>query len=561
MWALHLKNKFVSHAVSLITCLLASVTLLATPRTQQDAEREALRFLRSRGVTTEGVVRVDLCGVYASGALRQNCTVRHGHDAPFYIFDNAEGDAFVIVAGDSRANPLLGWSDASAFPADDIPEGLAWLLEWYACCNTPAAVLDDSSRSYPLVAPILRTHWGQGTPYNRLCPQVDGSYCYTGCVATAMAQIMYCFQHPAVGTGSFAYATDTYSCSFDFGSTFFDWDNMRTEYSGRYTETERKAVAELMYACGVSVGMAYSTSGSGAYSEDVPYALHHFFGYNPNIVHYSRDYFSESEWHSILSEELVAGRPVLYCGSRNEESGHAFVVDGCDGEGLYHVNWGWSGSADGYFSLDALAPYGGDAYGLWQSMVCHISPDTIGEQEDVFYADEIVVEDTLLSLDGTLHIEVHGVGCTSSAFSTIDSTLCFTGTVGIALYNDEMQFVRWLDVPDTISANLFVAYTLWYEIPMDAQVFTEGQTWWLIPAAQALEAAAPTPMHLLNTTSEKIPLFVQDGRVYIGKEYRQDLSVSPLHFPEKETLYDLQGRECSYPWKGIYIYKGEKKFF
>lgn len=559
-------------AACLFSLLLLAATASARQRSSDEAEREALRLLHAKGVDTREVVLTSAPAA-CSAQARALRTAYHRNDAPYYIFDSADGNAFVVVAGDSHMPTLLGWSDASAFPSDDMPEGLTWLLDYYACqhalLGAPELPLAGDSTAetfddYPLVEPLLRTRWGQGTPFNRLCPKKGSSYTYTGCVATAMAQIMYYFRQPAVGAGRFSYSTgdEGFPCSFDFGATSFDWDHMRLDYSGRYTDDERQAVAELMYACGVSVAMNYTTSGSGAYSEDVPYALHHFFGYNPYAAHYSRDYFPETEWHRILCEELREGRPVLYCGAKSETAGHAFVVDGCDGEGLYHINWGWSGSADGYFSLDDLSPNGGAAYGLWQDIVCRITPDTVGAYEDIFYADEIVVEDGPIALGDSLHIEVLGVGCTNSTFSSIDSTLCFTGTVGIGLYDDEMEFVQWLDIPDTVDANLYVTYTLWYEIPMDADVFTEDHVWWLVPAAQELNAPLPFPMHLLNTTRAKVPLCVRDGVAYIGAK-RLPITRVDEHVEEQEPdiYYDLLGRPYGRPGKGIYIIKGKKKVF
>ena len=567
------RRRISRNAFPIVICLLGTLLLIpnvsARQRTSQEAEAEALHLLHAKGIATTAVVPVRIPDVHLSqaNALR---TSSRAKGEPFYIYDSTAGDAFVVVAGDSRMTTLLGWSDASAFPSDDLPEGLAWLLDYYACQyalldSTEAPLLGDSTEvpfdDFPIVEPLLHTRWGQGSPYNQLCPKKGSNRCAAGCVATAMAQILYLYQQPEKGAGSYSYLSgdNGMPCSFNFGTTTFDWDHMRTDYSGRYTEEESHAVAELMYACGVSVGMTYSPSGSGAYSEDVPYALHHFFGYNPYSAHYSRDYFPENEWHRILCEELREGRPVLYCGAKNETSGHAFVVDGCDGKGLYHINWGWSGSADGYFSLDNLSPYGGDAYGMWQDLTCRITPETLGSYEDIFYADEIVVEDGPIPLGDTLHIEVLEMGCTNSTFSTIDSTLCFTGTVGIGLYDENMEFERWLDIPDTVEANLLTVYKLWYEIPMDADVFTEDKVWWLVPAAQELNTPTPFPMHLLNTTRSKVPVFVHDGIAHIGATSLEETGVMMLPSLQQTTdYYDLQGQPLRHPDKGIYIYQGKK---
>lgn len=556
----------------LLWCLLLPLLpASAHQRTPHDAEAVALRLLRDKGIATQGVVLTDIptANLAQARTLRTTCIPSK---APYYIFDSTEGDAFVVVAGDSRMPTLLGWSDASAFPSDDLPEGLAWLLDYYACQHALLETYDGAEAplakdttgaftDYPVVTPLVQTRWGQGSPYNQLCPLKGSSRTVTGCMATAMAQILYVYRQPLTGTGSFAYLSgdDALPCSFDFDATPFDWDHMRTDYSGRYTEAESQAVAELMYACGVSVGMAYTPSGSGAYSEDVPYALHHFFGYNPNTTIYVRDYLSEYEWHRIICSELAEGRPIIYCGARNETAGHAFVLDGCDGQGLYHINWGWSGGADGYFSLDNLSPYG-NAYSLYQDMICGITPDTVGVYEDNFYADTIVVEDGPIALGEKLHIEVLEVCSRDNSFSSIDSTLYHCGTVGIGLYDDKMNFVQWLDIPDDIETNLYTIYTLWYEIPMDANVFTEDRVWWLVPVAQSQKASAPTPMHILNTNRAKVPVYVHNGIAHVGAQTLEETSVDCLPAdPSTDLYYDLQGRPNAHPERGIYITKGGKK--
>lgn len=551
--------------VLLLLLLFLPIAVMGQSLSGDEAAEVAVRYLQTKELGYLGVEEMEFeDSILEARELRGKKT---NSRKPFFIFNDEYGGAFVLVAGDSRMGTVLGWSDAGTFPMDDIPDGLMDLLNMYARWfdsldeSMPKEGGEKTFDNYPVVQPLIRSHWGQGNPFNYLCPKNGSTHCLAGCVATAMAQILHAHQYPAKGIGFFSYrSAGGYDCSFPFEATLFDWKNMRNDYSGRYLDAERDAVAQLMYACAVSVGMDFSVSGSGAFCEDVPYALRHFFAYNDSVAYYVRDYFPTEEWDSIICHELVNGRPILYSGSKDDQSGHAFLLDGCDGHGLFHFNWGWSGSADGYFSIDALSPLGGNPYGLWQGMVCHIIPRKGGLSEDVFYADSLVVDEGPIAMGEKLHFEVLEVCCASNKFSSIDSLLWSESTVGVALYNDKMQFVQWLDIPDEVDVNYSVVYKLWYEIPLDPQVFTEGTVWWLVPAAQSDNVMTPTPMHVYNPNKARIPLVVQDGVAYVGYDELPN-KVIPIEENSNNTaLFDLSGRQILQPSRGVYIQNGCKRW-
>ena len=187
--------------------------------------------------------------------------------------------------------------------------------------------------------------WNQDSPYNNLCPIINISTskrAVTGCVATGMAQVMKYYQWPVTGTGSNSYTTSTkhIPLSLNFSQTTFDWANMTETYNGSSSAAQKNAVATLMYNCGVSVNMDYAES-SGAASTASAKALVNKFGYNPNIQHIDRRYYTRDEWKSIIKDELSAARPVLY-GGDDGTSGHFFVCDGYDNNDFFHFNWGWA---------------------------------------------------------------------------------------------------------------------------------------------------------------------------------------------------------------------------
>ena len=203
--------------------------------------------------------------------------------------------------------------------------------------------------------------WSQDAPYNLLCPEVDSTRCKVGCVATAMSQVMYYYRYPSSGNGIHTY-TDSTGCkqtlTADFGSHQYEWDYMLDSYTpGKYTDHQAQAVALLGSDAGISVDMRYGIKESGARSILQPIALTQYFGYDRGIRQIFRDFYSRNELYSLLIAEIEAGRPILCSGYGSDGGGHAFVIDGYDGQGLFHINWGWGGYADGYYNIDYMTSH------------------------------------------------------------------------------------------------------------------------------------------------------------------------------------------------------------
>lgn len=281
--------------------------------------------------------------------------------ASYYAVNTGSG--FVLVGADDRLQEVLGYSDEGDF--DTTNENLQY---WLSCYDAELETMADDvapARVQPFkdeLAPIVTSRWNQSAPYNNLCPIYSGtSRSASGCVATAMAQIMYFHKYPVTGTGSHSYlwvntadASASQTLSANFGATTYDWDNMIDSYRGSYNQQQAAAVATLMYHCGVSVDMGYGSS-SGAYTNQVPAALKNYFGYDPNYQRIRKELYPIDSLNQIIRAELKANRPVLVSGS-NDEGGHAFVCDGYNKNAYFHINWGWGGSSDGYFLLTALNP-------------------------------------------------------------------------------------------------------------------------------------------------------------------------------------------------------------
>lgn len=281
---------------SLFLVLLSTSPTWAKQLTQEQALDVAQNFFdKSGGLKASTDIKL----VAVSSELTGNNSLRSSEEA-FYVFNN-NNNSFVIVSADDRMKPILGYSLNSPFHTENIPSNIQNFLSAYYqyynnldnSINILSSTESTSSSSFATeVSPLLgEINWDQSTPYNNMCPSIDGKTSVTGCVATAMAMILKYHEYPTKGIGSHSYTTKSgIKCSFDFESTTFDWKNMLPQYSKvEYNETQAKAVAELMYACGVSVEMEYSPLESGAYSNNVPSALVNFFGYNKNLGYVSRN--------------------------------------------------------------------------------------------------------------------------------------------------------------------------------------------------------------------------------------------------------------------------------
>ena len=342
---------------------------------------------------------------------------------PFYIF-NAEGKkGFVVVSGDDRTEPILGYSDQGEISVENMPENLKY---WLECYEVQMKTLDQAktagsrgitrSASRAAVAPLIQTKWDQFEPYNLMCP--DGSYvdydetgynsanrCVTGCVATAMAQVMYYHQWPNsceainpydiyryenVGTEEAPNWQPVIDHSFHgLEGTDFKWNDMNLTYSPNATGASADAVAELMRYCGQAVNMDYGLSENGGSSANVSaWDMATNFNYSKNARSVYRMFYTVAEWEDMIYQELANSRPVLYGGS-SATGGHQFICDGYDGNGLFHFNWGWSGDSDGFFVLSLANPQelgsgGGtntDGYSYVQDAIIGLMKPAEGEVE------------------------------------------------------------------------------------------------------------------------------------------------------------------------------------
>lgn len=354
--------------------VLFAVNASGQSRTEQDAVNIAKDYLSSNlGISNAPSVSLENKGRRAAGIQKTPA---------FYIVNAEKSNAFVIVSGDERMQTILGYSTNGSYAEDKIPVALKNLLKGYekeftALQSSGIKVGTKTNRApISVVEPLIKTKWGQNGPYNLLCPPDIGDHSVTGCVATAMAQVMNYYQYPNTGQGKCSYTTPTtkWFVYTDLSKTTFDWPFMLNEYS-TYSKEQGDAVAELMFSCGASVEMNYNYTESGAQGANVAPALINNFNYQNTAKYVVRTDYTSEEWHAIIDNELQNGRPIIYDSFNQELTfGHSYIVDGIDKDGLYHINWGWNGDYDGYFALDALKPGDGRDISYEQDMIYGIQP-------------------------------------------------------------------------------------------------------------------------------------------------------------------------------------------
>lgn len=316
-------------------------------------------------------------------------------EACFYAF-NVDDDGFVIVSADDRFRPIVGYSDEGNFETENMSPELAFYLDKIIEARTSrnAVVSDDAEQEWQSVAAtgrmlsrnggrgvdyICQTKWNQDSPYNLYAPEDasgPGGRCYAGCVATAMSQVMKRWDYPVHGTGSHTYNAGGWwgpsypNQSANFGATTYDWAHMPNKLNGGSPQEEIEAIATLMYHCGVSVNMGFAPNGSGANSEDVPGAIQQYFSYSSHANLKRRESYTLTQWQNMLKESFDLGWPVYYSGY-NDEGGHAFVCDGYDDANLFHYNWGWGGTNDGWFVVDEID------YAGWAGAIFNFVPSNV----------------------------------------------------------------------------------------------------------------------------------------------------------------------------------------
>jgi hypothetical protein len=323
--------------------------------------------------------------------------------------------------------------------------------------------------------------------------EARGERTVTGCVATAMAQVLKYWDYPTQGNGSHSYTHALGQQSADFAATTYDWANMPLELTASSTDVQKAAVAKLMYHCGVSVDMNYgvaSTGGSGAYTISsksngthcAEYALREYWGYKPTLQGLQKASYKDADWKTMLKDELKAGRPVIYSGQG--DGGHCFVCDGYDENEYFHFNWGWGGLYDGFFKLNALEPgtggtgSGAGKYNNEQQAIFGVEPLRSLDDEQSTNAIELASTITISNSEIS-----YKEGFSVSVSVKNSGSAGFTGELGLALYDSGLELLTMMDVQSTtLAAGASGGYTL---------VRKGGRSWWRVCTMQLSTQGQP----------------------------------------------------------------------
>lgn len=380
------------YLLSMLIMLFVSTSALASPRTFSQAKAIAERKAALLGI------KIDKKAAAKAPSMNGGITTAV---SPYYVFPFGENKGFAIVSGDDDMPEIVGYADHGTYDANNMPAAMAAFLNNYRATieamkqgNASAikniaeakALRANNTRATTAVSPLMGDiKWNQSEPYNNMCPSYDGTnLSATGCVATAMAQVMMYWKYPKelkADINKYETYTHKLQVAGELKGQKYDWDNMLPTYTNNnYTQTQADAVAKLMLHCGKAVNMDYNKE-SGA--NVTPASLAKYFGYDSDLMlDLPRSSFTLAEWTALIDQELQARRPILYSG-QTTAGGHQFICDGSDGNGLYHINWGWSGAGDGYFDITILNPSQGgigagnisDGFNRSCYMIIGIQPD------------------------------------------------------------------------------------------------------------------------------------------------------------------------------------------
>ncbi len=440
----------------LLFIFLVSSILIASGKdvSQREARKAADSFIkikRSSGIFQVEDERIGSCIVFGKST-----------QPDFYVF-KLMPQGFIIISGVEERYPVIGYSFENDFVEDSQPENYKRFLKNYSeeiayIRENKVSATEDIKRDWAVLLsgntgkgsfnvkghldPLVPSKWNQDFPYNIMCPENSGGpggHVYSGCVATAMAQVMYYWRYPLQGTGSHSYYYGQYgTITANFGETEYDWYGMGNSISTK----DPYPIAELQFHCGVAVEMMYGPNGSGAFSQDVPPALENYFGYSTDAYFDHKDNYSTAEWINMLKDNLDNGYPLYYSGY-GTPGGHAFVCDGYDDDN-FHFNFGWSGTSDGYYSLSNV-----NGFHDGQGAVFDTYPDA-----------------------------GYPYFCTGDTYLTNRSGTIEDGSGPVANYQDDAD-CRWIISPQTAEdsiSSIKISFSRFDVMPGDSLIIYKGVT-------------------------------------------------------------------------------------
>ena len=424
--------------------LMVSTNLSAKEITEQEAQTVAYQFLSKQKYKSQKKLAPNksLTLEYTKFNSKNNTPL-------YYIFSQAE-EGFIIIAGNDQIEPIIGYSDNGKFDINNLPDNFKAYLE---CCNKKIELDINNNKKIeqveenetentfaPYITPLLGDIcFTQSSPYNSLCPEQNGVNTVVGCVALSIGQIMAYYKYPSVGTGYNSYTTSSnkIKLSVNFAEATYDWENILPTYrKGEYTEEQANEVAKLLFHCGVATNMDYGVGFSGSNNTYAMIALTSYFGYDKGIRLENRILYTQTEWENLIKKELNENRPIVYSGISSTTGGHAFNCDGYDENNMFHINWGWGGYCNGYYSLrlldsDVTNPENlHSGYALRQNMIIGIQPAKENSQNELQHQIELKEGLFYNELSDEISFECCNYGLKS-----------FSGEIALGLYDENDNYI------------------------------------------------------------------------------------------------------------------------
>lgn len=547
------------------TLTLFIASLLAMPNFANDRSEQEMQTIALQALCSSNL--------QAGGAKKAaaNIAVEKYQSLDMVNVYGIKGKGVVFISKDDDIEPVLGISDED-FDVNNMPCGMKW---WLNTANKSLERMKAKGITYsanPMAASgrptyFIKTYWNQDKPFNNLCPQINGSAAPTGCIATAMAQIMKYYQYPATSKGTGIYSVTTYKDKNDKEGTTkwykrelghtYQWTAMLSSY-GIVSKDENDAVATLMADAGAASQMNYQANGSGTIEWYAAKGFAENFRYDSLAIScLQRDFYTDTEWMEMVRKEMEAKQPVLYCGSDEIEGGHAFLLDGIQEDGKVHVNWGWGKSGDGWFDIDVLRPnitgFTGEGFNIGQSMVCGFKKQETpsADEENIsqwvtdgysFYISNNELHVKLTNaynyshrvFDGKLDIVLQGMGDHSSKLYTdpifeTDTERPYVDMLSGFNYGDKDQPEVDFNLSQESELKNISAGT--YKLFLGSKSTKEK-------AYQCLRSVGGTIMYTLTVAADGTMTLAQDGTSAISAvAVKQNIS-APYTY-----IYNMQGQE------------------
>ena len=543
---------------AVLFCLLSLTAAWAGERSDQEMRTIALQHLAANQANTRGAaLESDICEL--------------ARRASYSVYGLSQGQGFVVVSRSTAFHPVLATSE-TRFDADNLPDGLKW---WLETINESLMTREAAAptRAYTPVENFVMTQWGQGSPYNSMTPEVGGKHCPTGCVATAMAQVLKYYNYPEKSEGISYYniGNDPTDIRYEFNTTF-KWDLIQVSYKGECSDESKQAVGELMRDCGYSVKMQYDKGGSGALYTNAALGFVRNMCFKEGYVHNAnRWFYTDEEWMDIIEREMTAHRPILYGGNDGKSDGHAFVFSGLDEDGKVYVNWGWDGSGDGYYDVANLVPTGAGVtgshdYSQSQHMVYGLTPDPDLTVFHPKFSEWAFYEEGNYTLTPSTVTGRVSVGAEKTLYNFYYTT--FRGTIDLVTISHETGENKTFTIYQTEGVQPY--YGLDFSlIPVNKRLVNlKDLPAGVYTAYLGSKAHSDVEYQPLRSTEGTIAYEItigEGGLISVSDPMHFDGTiVTAIRSPKvaaktTDVLYDLQGRRVTDPQRhGVYILNGTK---